>query len=507
MSGSTTPTVTPAAEEAEKPKETVPESEKSAVEKPGTKRAAEETEEPFKKKPTKPRPDRVFGPRPTLYDKDGNVIEVEPRKPKKKVAVMIGYCGTGYFGMQLNPPNPTIEGALFDALIAAGAVSKANLTDLKKNAFMRAARTDKGVHAAGNVISLKMIVEDPDIVEKINTNLPDQIRVWGVERVNKGFDCRKMCSSRVYEYLLPTYSLLPPKASSVLGQRVTQFSKEFPGITGEDKEGDAWWEQVNNKVRAAGLDPEAYERAQIALKEATDAGKVDAENLEYIKQVKAIENELRRSYRILEERLNKFQDAMNQYVGHHNFHNFTVGKDFRDPSANRFIITTKVSKPFVIKNTEWVSIKIHGQSFMLHQIRKMIGMASLVVRTRCPISRISEAFNKTRINVPKAPALGLLLECPVYDGINLKLQGFGYNGISFKPFEEKMLAFKQKYIYDKIYDEEVRENTFHGFYGFIDNFNGDPIFDFLTAKGITEGGPVKEVKIPGEKEVGILEDK
>lgn len=43
----------------------------------------------------------------------------------------------------------------------------------------RAARTDKGVHAVGNVVSAKLIVEDPDIVAKINQHLPDQIKVWG----------------------------------------------------------------------------------------------------------------------------------------------------------------------------------------------------------------------------------------------------------------------------------------------------------------------------------------
>lgn len=48
-----------------------------------------------------------------------------------------------------------------------------------KVSFMRAARTDKGVHAAGNVVSLKFIGEDPDVVSKINSYLPDQIRVWG----------------------------------------------------------------------------------------------------------------------------------------------------------------------------------------------------------------------------------------------------------------------------------------------------------------------------------------
>lgn len=61
--------------------------------------------------------------------------EKEERRPKKKVAVLIGYCGTGYRGMQLNPPQKSIEGDLFEAFIQAGAISKANSDDPKKVSF------------------------------------------------------------------------------------------------------------------------------------------------------------------------------------------------------------------------------------------------------------------------------------------------------------------------------------------------------------------------------------
>jgi tRNA pseudouridine38-40 synthase len=37
-------------------------------------------------------------------------------------------------------------------------------------------------------------------------------------------------------------------------------------------------------------------------------------------------------------------------------------------------IHLKCSEPFVRENLEWVTLKVHGQSFMLHQIRKMVGM-------------------------------------------------------------------------------------------------------------------------------------
>lgn len=58
--------------------------------------------------------------------------EKEERKPKRKVAVMISYCGSGYKGMQLNPPHKSIEGDLFEAFVKAGAISAANSNDPKK---------------------------------------------------------------------------------------------------------------------------------------------------------------------------------------------------------------------------------------------------------------------------------------------------------------------------------------------------------------------------------------
>ncbi|CEP62465.1 pseudouridine synthase PUS1 LALA0_S05e06260g [Lachancea lanzarotensis] len=437
----------------------------------------------------------------------------EKRLPKRKVAVMLGYCGTGYHGMQYNPPSPTIEAELFRAFVEAGAISQDNSTDLKKSGFMRAARTDKGVHAGGNVISLKLIIEDPDIVSKINSKLPDGIRVWDISRVNKAFDCRKMCSSRWYEYLLPTYSLIAPKPGSALFNDIEDSKTEFPGVIGEDAESEKFWAEFFKQAKAQ-FTPEELESIENYVAPPRDEFDDADETYKLVKRYKQLENTHRRAYRISATKLDYFRDAMKQYVGPHNFFNFTLGKDFKDASAVRFMKELKVSEPFVIgeKNTEWVSIKIHGQSFMLHQIRKMISMATLVTRCSCPTDRILDAYKPQRINIPKAPALGLLLECPVYDGYNKKLEEFGYNGIDFSKYQEKMDAFKMKYIYDKIYGEEVAENVFNAFFSYIDNFNqvtgaqsvteqqnGDQpvaenktaengrrsVFDFLTARGIT----------------------
>jgi tRNA pseudouridine38-40 synthase len=137
------------------------------------------------------------------------------------VAVMIGYSGTGYKGMQIDNKQKTIEGDLFNAFVAAGAISKANADDPKKSSLVRCARTDKGVHAAGNVISLKLIIEEDDIIEKINANLSEQIRVWGIQRTIGSFSCYQACDSRWYEYLIPTHAFLPPHWRSMRKKKVT----------------------------------------------------------------------------------------------------------------------------------------------------------------------------------------------------------------------------------------------------------------------------------------------
>ena len=77
--------------------------------------------------------------------------------------------------------------------------------------WMRAARTDKGVSAVGQIVSLKMIVgfADYDLIGNINKHLPAQIRVLGYTKTTAGFDARKHCDKRRYEYVLPVWAFDP----------------------------------------------------------------------------------------------------------------------------------------------------------------------------------------------------------------------------------------------------------------------------------------------------------
>ena len=77
-----------------------------------------------------------------------------------------------------NPGEKTIEDDLASALVKCQAIPPEHGEFFGKMAFQRCARTDKGVSAAGQVVSLKMILLD-NVVEKINEYLPPCIRVMG----------------------------------------------------------------------------------------------------------------------------------------------------------------------------------------------------------------------------------------------------------------------------------------------------------------------------------------
>ena len=49
--------------------------------------------------------------------------------------------------------------------------------------WSRAARTDKGVSAVGQLVALKLMQPHEDMAAAINSHLPPVVRVFGVQRV------------------------------------------------------------------------------------------------------------------------------------------------------------------------------------------------------------------------------------------------------------------------------------------------------------------------------------
>ncbi|CAK5267249.1 unnamed protein product [Mycena citricolor] len=400
---------------------------------------------------------------------EGDAKDKTPRLPKRMTALLLGYCGSGYHGLQIQKDGTgvtTIENTLFDALTRAGAVSQDNANDPTKVGIARAARTDAGVHAAGNVVALKMITEVPgvpDMVVRVNEELPPEIRLWGLVRVQNSFNPRTNCDSRKYTYFFPTYLLIPPKPSSALYRVLTEHTASFNPPVPPPILGHSFWDAA--PADSAAADDMARKRA----------------------------------WRVGPEQMEQLRAGARKYLATHNFHNFTVDGAFNDRSNMRVMKAIDIADPVVYGETEWINVLFHGQSFMMHQIRKMISALVLSVRTGTPADVIDELYGPRDIFIPKMPALGLLLEEPLFDSYNQRLDKFNEKHspgdpdyrlpIDFEPFHAQIAAFKQKYIYDNMRMVEDRDGLYDAWIRNVDDYAGNDLL-YLNPKGVIPSAAV-----------------
>jgi len=148
--------------------------------------------------------------------------------------------------------------------------------------------------------------------------------------------------------------------------------------------------------------------------------------------------------------------VLQKYIGSHYFHNYTSGKLPLEPSSQRFIYEFECGEPFMREGMEWCLIRVKGQSFMLHQIRKMLGMAFAIVRGHTSVSKIEETWGMERIDIPRAPGLGLVLDQIHYDRYNKRYGSDGiHEPLSWEKQEEDIVKFREEFVFKDIVDTEI----------------------------------------------------
>jgi tRNA pseudouridine(38-40) synthase len=274
---------------------------------------------------------------------------------RRTIALLFGYLGSNYQGLQINPGAHSVESVLYRALCRAGVLelpADADAPDLGSVAWQRTARTDKGVHAAGGIVSFRARLVD-GLVDAVNRELPYDVRVFGFRVTTNKFRCKEQCEARTYEMRVPTFVLLTP-----------------------------------TPVRDADL----Y------------------------------------AYRVPPARLAQLRATMAQFEGTHNFHNYTSGRSPTDPSCKRFMRAITVDEPVVIAGIEFFTVRLIGQSFMLHQIRKMVGTAVVLLRYDLPPTCLKRTLTTDKFTLPLIPGAGLaVVRCwfTGYDRIVSTTPGFG----------------------------------------------------------------------------------
>ncbi|TBU05850.1 tRNA pseudouridine synthase [Hamiltosporidium magnivora] len=491
---------------------------------------------------------------------------------KIKIALIVGYVGTEYNGLQYNIYGRTIEGEIIKSLLSIKAITEMNAAVPRKIALHRSCRTDKGVHAVMNIIVCKVVykIENEKFEELKNDLLSKNIYLYKIVRVTKGFDAKKMCQARTYKYILPAFilkegnfneeiesflvhcrsqknilnlesnnSTLEPNlnqkcvldnegyekktldasysknnrinelslfedslsndtnSSNFLEEKNVQFQteiakdnplitdssqnklkneilnintantsseKRFKEIVIENKDNISAQEneifgigsseeksiQTNEKFcieKEDFIGKDLLKDDSIQMNDNFGLEKDDLISNDLLKEI--FSNDL--NYKITEDDFNFFELTFKKLIRNCDFHNFTTTKNTK--GTRRYIKDISVSKPFLYNDREYIEITIHGQSFMLHQIRKMVGFVILITKYCRNKSDeiINLAFSSSKINVPKSPAEYLFLDTPFFDFYNKKF-GKVYSEISLDESEKS--KFKEVYILPNIHNEE-----------------------------------------------------
>ena len=116
--------------------------------------------------------------------------------------IKFSYVGTNYQGVAYQDENtPTVEREIFRVLTLTKIIKSREECN-----FSRCGRTDTGVHAAGNYISISLRVKpEIDHLAVINKLLPGDIRLLAMRPVATDFSARFKCRRRIYKYYQPVW--------------------------------------------------------------------------------------------------------------------------------------------------------------------------------------------------------------------------------------------------------------------------------------------------------------
>ncbi|KAL5366781.1 Pus1p-like type II pseudousynthas TruA [Cryptosporidium parvum] len=331
------------------------------------------------------------------------------------------------------------------------------------------------------------------IVTKLNELLEStKIKVFKIFRVTKNFDARTDCSRRQYEYLMPEFLLKHVNINNddfkeeLNKASLSRFEKGLNELKNASKKRKR--ETINTSLNH---NPEVNEIEEEVEREEDDE---DDEKGERMKQFEfhqtnrlnnygfgndyrlvnyKIEDYLdpKRRFSLSDEDLKRFQSILNEYIGTHSFHNFTSKSSYEDSTSWRHIEeikVVKVSQNEIKGEINLIKIIIKGQSFLLHQIRKMVALAIEIFRGTAPSNGIQLCFLPDKFSIHLAPSQGLLLDRVFYNSYNTKRSistdqtDFAIQFLSFHikdcHFVKEMESFKVNSIYSKIYSTISEEN-------------------------------------------------
>jgi len=121
----------------------------------------------------------------------------------RNLKLTLAYDGTDFFGWQVQPGKPTVQGLLAEVF--------GKLTG-ESELPQGSGRTDAGVHALGQVATVRTasLIPAENLVIALNDGLPKSVRVLRVEEVGEDFHARRSSKAKTYRYRLWRAGMCPP---------------------------------------------------------------------------------------------------------------------------------------------------------------------------------------------------------------------------------------------------------------------------------------------------------
>ncbi|RLN97384.1 hypothetical protein BBJ28_00017877 [Nothophytophthora sp. Chile5] len=338
----------------------------------------------------------------------------EPGKlVKRKVAIVSGYMGTGYHGVQMNDDVQTIEDELRNAIFKAGAMRESNFEDLGKIDWSRSSRTDKGENAVDRATG-----RVKGLAEALNASLPPTIRVFSCTRVNKRFAARKNCVLRAYEYFMPLSFL---KDSVIRSEKEGAESFDTDAAVAEFCRALRRYEGVHDFHNFTKSRSHFYKAHAMRLQWKAQNGKsaVEANGDELDDEAKlqgvASDEEMVESDEADEGEKSAVDNDDIAEASQYEDDEETTRKLL--PRHRRSIYSCTGSLIPYFGGEPYLRVHIVGQAFLLNQIRCMVGGALAVATNGMSRTAFDAALSTNRIvRVPIAPAEGLVLLSSSFGG-------------------------------------------------------------------------------------------
>ena len=389
-------------------------------------------------------PDARAHPSHAIPD-DARAPAKDPKRKKKPVALLLAYVGRAYRGNTHNAQierGSTVDDVVEDAMFSWGGILMPNYRSrgLQRLKWSRSSRTDKGVSSLCTVVSARCEI-DPDswnedaegraVAREISAHLPEDVRCFAVYNTPKSFQARRECVMRTYEYLLPArvLDLMDDDGATERLERFRTALKAFEGAHPfhnytkraqysrkakrnfsaklRDARGKLAWEGQEGAVMDDASEEEEEEEEEEDEEEERVEVQVEVDETSSSSGIPSDDSFPKHVGRRDRGTYWLFETDPNDRIGQSHFrkiHNFTCGDavermDFVDESTGSVV----ASEPFI-------RVSVRGESFMLHQIRKMIATAVAVSLGHIDLEFLPASLARPcRAAMPLAPASTLYL--------------------------------------------------------------------------------------------------